>query len=47
MIDTILPALDKIKKLDVTGNMTMNLLKVYEGIGRLLGYRVLGINILP
>ena len=47
MIDTILPCLDKLKKLDMTGPMLMPLLDVYEGVSRSLGYKVTATNIIP
>lgn len=47
LLDTVLPALEKIKKQDMTGNMVMHLLNIYEGIGKSLGPKTIATHILP
>ncbi|CAG9330875.1 unnamed protein product [Blepharisma stoltei] len=47
MVESILPSLEKFKKLDVTGNMIMHLLDVYEGISKSLGHKATAVNIIP
>lgn len=47
MVDIIIPSLEKFKKFDITGQMVMHLLTVYEGISKALGHKATSINILP
>ena len=47
LLDSILPSLDKLKKLDVTGTMIMHLLHIYKGISKSLGHKVTAVHVLP
>ena len=47
LVDTVLPMLEKVRKLDVSSEICMLLLEVYEGIGKMLGHRTVALNILP
>jgi hypothetical protein len=47
LIETILPCVEKVRKLDMTATIVMSLMNVYEGISKVLGPRDTAIAILP
>jgi len=47
LIETILPCVEKVRKLDMTSTIVMNLMNVYEGISKVLGPRDTATSILP
>lgn len=47
LVDTVLPTLTKIRRLDVTPVIVMNLAMVYDGVSKLLGHKVTCQHILP
>lgn len=47
LLETILPCVEKVRKLDMTSTIVMNLMNVYEGISKVLGPRDTATSILP